>query len=178
MLRLFQHYKVLFFYFLFYDIRMAVGFSSKVWFWVKIVLVVVVLLLIFRLMFVNRPQPLVSNPLEAPKITYSTGSIVNSVVEVKPGEHVSYPINLNKRWRFKGNFLSADIKNPAYFFVVDKENYEKYKRSEEFMTVISTGNAPGGRVDQEIAAGEYLVVFDGRKVKDSPTTVTANFALE
>lgn len=154
---------------------MAVGFNTKVWFWVKIILVVIVLLIVFRLMFVNRPQPAV---LLEQKITYTTGSIVNSVVEVNPGEYVSYQMNLNKRWRFKGNFSASEVKRPIGVMVVDKDNFEKYKKGEDFKSTISTGSVPAGRVDQEIQAGEYFLVFDGKRVVEKPASLNANFYLE
>lgn len=87
-------------------------------------------------------------------------------------------MNLNKRWRFKGDFSADDPKRPVGVMVVEKENFERYKNGEEFKTVISTGTVPGGRVDQEIAAGEYVLVFNGKSLSAGPSSVTANFYLE
>lgn len=148
------------------------------WFWLKVVLGVVVVIAAIQFYRVNRPEPMTAPIETSVAAQYSEGEIVNEYMTVEPGEFRFFKINLNRRATLSGNFKIAAKSPWIDCLILDEANFEKWKASGEFTSLVKTNPVPVGRIHRELAAGVYFLVFDNRSSKEKPAALEASFALK
>lgn len=118
------------------------------------------------------------NTNKAPESIYTYGSIVNEMVTVPAGKYVVFDINLNRKAALKGRYHSENYDANVGMFVIDEQNFEKFKAGEDFKHVLSAGNTPGGQTQRTLEPGVYKIVIDNRHETEKDVNVVCNFEVD
>ncbi len=148
--------------------------TERIWFWTKIAIAVLILLVIFQIFRVNE-EP---KKADTPVVRYTQGTVVEGVVKVPPGEFLSYHINLNRSTTLEGSFdtLSENIRIAC--LVLDEENFAKWEKQEEYVALVETGHLPTAEMNPRIGPGRYRLVFSGRDNFEKNVNAEVLFAVK
>jgi len=144
-------------------------------FWLKIVVVVAIAMIVINVFRVNPPEEKLNRP--APIVEDKKGSLVQEPVSIGSGEFVSYRMSFPYSSILKGSFRVGEKGNRVLVLVLDEENFAKYRDGGEFVSLVSTGLVPAGKINRKLEAGTYYLILDNREGTE-PRSVDANFTVE
>jgi hypothetical protein len=105
--------------------------------------------------------------------------IVNGAFHVGAGETVYYQFSVSNLARLQGEFRAKGGKNDIYCAVVDDVELENLQNGNNFKAFYaSNGYITRGRVNQDLSAGNYYLVFTNKAAWITNKTVIANFWIE
>jgi hypothetical protein len=154
---------------------MAFKISSRSYFWLRIISVVILIIGAIQVFNVNSPEPVVE---KATPVKYTSGTLVEGRVEIPAGEFLSYEIKLNKRASLNGKFATEKLKGTVGCLMLNAENFVRWRDGGDFKAVAKTGIIPGGNLYTRLEPGDYYLVLDNRHSKNEPVFVNANFTVE
>ncbi len=147
------------------------------WSWAGIIVVVGVVLALIQIFRVNPPTPTVL-PNESAKTIWTNGTIVKGVVEIPANGFLSFPLNLNRRIKFKGSFRTGDSDKRLELLILPGDDFEKWKTGGSFKPLVQTGFVPRGKVDRVIEAGNYFLLLDNRLNSEARRLIESDFFVE
>lgn len=142
--------------------------------WLGIFATVAVILFVFNSCRVNSPE----NTAPVPEPKYTHGSIVNETVSVPAGKYVVFDVNLNRRASLKGRYHSENYQGDIGMFVLTEDNFEKFKEGEDFKSIVSAGNTPGGKTQRTLEPGVYKIIIDNRHETEKDINVICEFEVD
>jgi hypothetical protein len=148
--------------------------NERIWFWVKIAIVVLVILAVFQLFRVNNEQPTVGPMV----VRYTHGSVIEGAVKVPAGNFLSYRIDLNRAVTLRGYFDTMSDGSRIECLVLDEVNFEKWKGLDDFVAISETGHLPTAILNPRIGPGIYHLVFSGRMNPYTDVSFQADFDVD
>ncbi|MEO8573126.1 MAG: hypothetical protein ABI481_04085 [Pyrinomonadaceae bacterium] len=145
------------------------------WRWPIIIVAVAILLLAVQMFRINRPRQIGTAP---DPVTYSTpGVLVSGDLLIPERSFYVRQIDLNRRMRLSGSFMTGSRKSRVSVIVLDRPNFEKWKLDSDYTSVAETGYVPGGKVTPVLEPGTSFVVIDSRD-NESSGSLRVEFKLE
>lgn len=154
---------------------MVFKISSRSYFWLRIISVVILIVGAIQVFRVNSPEPAVE---KAVPIKYTSGTLVEGRVEIPAGAFLSYEIKLNKPSSLKGRFATEKFKGAVTCLALNAENFARWREGGEFKAIAKTGTVPGANINARLEPGQYYLVLDNRHSANEPRVVDANFTVE
>lgn len=148
--------------------------NTRLWFWAAIIIAVLVMLGIFQIIRVNEEPA--KNTL--PPVSYTRGPVITGPVNVSAGQFLSYRINLNRPGTLKGSFDSLSVKLRIELLVLDDDNFDKWKKGEDYKAIAETGHLPVANISPRLQPGIYHLVLSGRKNADKNISIETDFSVD
>lgn len=119
----------------------------------------------------NRSQP----PAETVKaVATPVPPIINEEFELAPGEQKTFAFDTKFKKKMLGEYRTAN-KERISSSLMTKENFDKFKAGEAHTSIVTIPSLPAGRIDREMAFGEYVMVFTNDSKDQKPVLVNAVF---
>lgn len=140
---------------------------------IGIVLIIVAVIQIFR---VNPPD---QRTIDAePKVVWTEGEVFSGEAEVAASEHLSFPINLNRKATLKAYFTTGRHDTRLDSTVIKASDFNMWKSRSDVLAVVSTGLVPRGTITRVLEPGNYLFILDNRTGTEAIKLIETDIKIE
>ena len=149
--------------------------SKFYWNWQRTAALVVLALAAIQFFRANRPEK-TSGPSQQARY-YTSGKVVDAVVDVPAGDFTAFRIDLNRRARLDGKYWTGNKRSLIEILLINDTDLELWRSGTGVPRIVSTGIVPGGEIHRVLEPGVYHLVFNNRTGRD-PRQVQADFSVE
>lgn len=149
---------------------------SQTWIWFSVIAAVVAAVVIIQFLRANQETP---NPSIEKAPVYTTGTIVEGLMELPAEQHKTFRLNFNKRTKIFGTHKTGDGRKRVSAMILREGEVEKWEAGAEFTAVSMTGFVPNGKIETVVDPGVYFLIFDNRsKEYGGPQKFQVDFRVE